>query len=612
MRKRTVLLLTTVLILLVCVIGVYGAIAAYYSTHFFKNTSINGINVSDLTVAEAEDLIAADVANYRLVITGRDEEQEILTGTDFEYTFVPGDETRALLKQQNAFAWIASCFSKGVSYSMDTSVTYDEEKLEALVAALPMMQEDQMEAPENAYVALLDDGTYGIVAEVEGTQLDMEKVQSAVLTAVDAGKKSLNLEMAECYVEAETTSEDESLIEEVSLYNQYSSMVINYYMSGDVVVSLNSSTFMEWFSLDENNTPAFDYDSVAAWVDALADTYDTVGTLEPFVTSNGDTVYVESVTYGWQMDREAETVELYSLLLAGNTEGRSPVWTVSALTRGTNDIGDTYVEIDYTNQRMWYYKDGELLVETPVVTGNTSVGNASPEGIYYIVYKERNATLTGEDYETPVDYWMPFYGNVGIHDADSWRSLYGGTIYMSSGSHGCINTPTAQAQTIYENIEAGTPVVCYSSGIDYGYATASSGTSYVTNSSEDTDDSSDADIDEDDNITIYGGTSSTATSSGTAASGSGSSDSDTGSSDASVSDTGVSGSDSDSSGQADSSDGTSSGSSLSTNDAEFEIVISDETTWTTGSSDGASGDSSGSTSGSSSGGTTDDSVVVIE
>ena len=64
---------------------------------------------------------------------------------------------------------------------------------------------------------------------------------------------------------------------------------------------------------------------------------------------------------------------------------------------------------------------------------------------------------------------MPFYGGVGIHDADSWRSVYGGTIYQYGGSHGCINTPSAQAAVIYENIDVGTPVVCYSSGINYGY-----------------------------------------------------------------------------------------------------------------------------------------------
>ncbi len=588
MKKRTIGLLALVLALLAGVLGTYTAISVYYRTHFLENTTINGIDVSDLTVAEAETKIAEDAESYRLVITGKDEEQETIYGADFDYCFVSDGETQKLLDGQNPLGWIFAYFADGQSYSMDTSVTYDAEKLAAAVSALSMMQEDQMVAPENAYIALLEDGTYGIVAEKEGTQLDTEKVQEAALTAVEAGKKTLNLEMAECYVTADVTSEDESLLTQVSLYNQYASMVINYYMSGDVVVSLTSDTFMDWFSLDETNTPSFDYELVAAWVETLADTYDTIGTYEPFVTSNGETVYVESVTYGWQMDRESETAQLYSLLLAGQTEGRSPVWTVSALTRGDNDIGDTYVEIDYTNQRMWYYKDGELLVETPVVTGNTSAGNASPEGLYYIVYKQQDATLTGETYETPVDYWMPFYGNVGIHDADSWRSLYGGTIYMTSGSHGCINTPTAQAQTIYENIEAGTPVVCYSSGTDYGYGTASGGTSYVANSTSGSGGSSasgsSSDSDDDENIIIIDGSNSSSS-------------------------TNSSASDSSGSVSTDSSDVSSSGSSTDSDNAEFEIVISDETTWPSGTSDSSSGstDSSGGSSGSS-----DDSIIVIE
>ena len=125
----------------------------------------------------------------------------------------------------------------------------------------------------------------------------------------------------------------------------------------------------------------------------LADTYDTIGTSQPFVTSNGETVYVEAVTYGWQMDRESETEALYQLLMAGESAKRSPVYLEGAVTRGENDIGDTYVEIDYTNQRMWYYKDGSLLVETAVVTGNTSAGMGSPEGIFCIVGKERTPFL---------------------------------------------------------------------------------------------------------------------------------------------------------------------------------------------------------------------------
>ena len=133
------------------------------------------------------------------------------------------------------------------------------------------------------------------------------------------------------------------------------------------------------------------------------------------------------------------------------------------------------MEIDYTNQRLWYYKDGALLVETPVVTGNVSAGHASPEGIFCLVGKSEDETLKGEGYSTPVGYWMPFYGGVGIHDADTWRDTYGGDIYQWGGSHGCINTPTAQVAVIYQNIEIGTPIVCYSSGINYGYQQVSGG-----------------------------------------------------------------------------------------------------------------------------------------
>ncbi|MFQ9153126.1 MAG: L,D-transpeptidase [Blautia sp.] len=137
---------------------------------------------------------------------------------------------------------------------------------------------------------------------------------------------------------------------------------------------------------------------------------------------------------------------------------REPLWLKMGVARTANGIGDTYVEIDYTNQRMWFYKDGQLLVDTQVVTGNTSKDMGSPLGIFALYYKETHAILKGEDYKTPVDFWMPFYGGVGIHDA-KWRDSFGGNLYQSSGSHGCINTPWANAKTIYENIDAGTPIV---------------------------------------------------------------------------------------------------------------------------------------------------------
>ena len=95
-----------------------------------------------------------------------------------------------------------------------------------------------------------------------------------------------------------------------------------------------------------------------------------------------------------------------------------------------------------------------------MVSGNISKSNGSPDGVFKIVYKESPATLVGEDYQSEVTYFMPFAYNVGIHDAD-WRSSFGGEIYKTSGSHGCINVPKSAAKDLFEIVEKGTPVIAY-------------------------------------------------------------------------------------------------------------------------------------------------------
>ena len=110
---------------------------------------------------------------------------------------------------------------------------------------------------------------------------------------------------------------------------------------------------------------------------------------------------------------------------------------------------------------MWYYENGALVADTDVVTGNISRHNGSPDGVFKIVYKESPAVLRGEDYESDVTYFMPFAYNVGIHDA-SWRNgRFGGDIYKSSGSHGCINAPLEVVEKMFGKVEVGTPVVAY-------------------------------------------------------------------------------------------------------------------------------------------------------
>ena len=203
-----------------------------------------------------------------------------------------------------------------------------------------------------------------------------------------------------------------------------------------------------------------DQGQVGEYVAALRKRYDSIFRSRTFQTSYGREITIDGGDYGWWMNYEQETKELTEMIERGESGERTPVYYQTAVSYGTPDYGTTYVEINLTAQHLFFYKEGSLVLESDFVSGNSSRGYDTPAGVYGVTYKQRNATLVGETYQTPVSYWMPFNRNIGMHDA-TWRGSFGGNIYKTSGSHGCINLPYYIAQQIYEGIEKGTPVICY-------------------------------------------------------------------------------------------------------------------------------------------------------
>ena len=111
------------------------------------------------------------------------------------------------------------------------------------------------------------------------------------------------------------------------------------------------------------------------------------------------------------------------------------------------------------SQKLWFYKNGKLVLQSKVVTGKNGK-NHTPKGTYKIRGKARSTYLVGRDYVSFVNYWMLIDSRtqIGLHDA-TWRSKFGGTIYKRNGSHGCINLPLKTAKTIYKKAPKGTKVI---------------------------------------------------------------------------------------------------------------------------------------------------------
>ena len=207
---------------------------------------------------------------------------------------------------------------------------------------------------------------------------------------------------------------------------------------------------------------------VADYVAQLAATYDTVGTEREFQTTSGRTVYVSSSVYGWKIDQSAETAQLSKEIQSGTQTTREPVFSQTANAYGVNDLGNTYIEVDLSEQHMYYYQNGADIFESDFVSGNMSYADRQTHaGIFTLYYKKSPDVLRGTmkadgtyEYESKVEYWMPFDGGIGFHDA-SWRGEFGGDIYLTDGSHGCINMPPENAGILYDLIQYDVPIVCF-------------------------------------------------------------------------------------------------------------------------------------------------------
>lgn len=446
---------------LIMAIGYLG-ISFYFSDHFLKGTTINGIDCENLTAEEVKEQIQSGIGQYRLQLVLIDGASETITAEQLNLQYVDDNKVDELLEQQDQWKWISSYFAGDKTYELAANTTYEQDKIDGLLDAMSCFQEENITAPEDATLEF--DGTqYVITPEVEGNTLDREKVKAAVIEAVDAGKTEINLDEEGCYLKPSVYQDDAGLVAERDQLNQYMKTNLTYDF-GDRTETVNASLIRDWIVKGEDGQYTVDADKVMEYVKQLAYKYDTFGLAHEFTTSHGEKITLQrGGDYGWVMKKQATADELIQYIKEGKTGTIEPVYLYEGKSRDTNDIGDTYVEISIEEQRMWCYKDGQLIVDTPVVTGNPNKeGCETPAGsVWAIDAKKQGAVLTGEGYTQPVTYWMPFNGNVGIHDADTWRSEYGGEIYKTNGSHGCVNTPTENARKIFEAVEIGTPVIVY-------------------------------------------------------------------------------------------------------------------------------------------------------
>ena len=445
----------------------YIGVSVYFTSHFYMNTEINGHDFSMKTAADVKEYIEQQVQGYSLTILEKDNKTDSISGEEISLKYNENKDIENVLKKQNAFLWPQAFFVKNSSKAT-VDVSYDREALEDKISRLQAVKAEQI-PPTSAYPRF--DGTeYVVEPEVTGSEVNQELLREKIHQYISEFQPELDMVGENCYALPKYTSESGDVKAACNEMNQYLKASITYSMDQPVVV--DKTLISEWVTADAEMKVTFNEGAVREWLREFGKQYDTVGKTRTITSPWGKTVEVSGGTYGWSVDEEAELPALVNSIKNGEVVTREPIYVDGqrAASRGPQDWGSTYAEVDLSGQHMWFIIDGAVALDTDVVTGVPTPAKETPSGVYSILEKELNSTLVGEidpatgqpEYRTPVAYWMRVtWSGIGFHDA-TWQPAFGGSLYASgAGSHGCINMPLDQAGALYNMLPVGTPVIIH-------------------------------------------------------------------------------------------------------------------------------------------------------
>lgn len=462
--KVKALWITGWVLAVICLI--YVAISVYFMSHFFVNTKINGKNFSGKTASDVEKYLQTNIKDYKLTILENKGRQDVISGSEIGLEYRAGTEAEKLLKDQNGFAWPKAFFTEN-SRKVSVNVSYNEESLNQRISQLSCLQAEQTPA-ENAKPEF-DGNQYVIKPEVYGNAVDKECLTEQVKVHITEFQPQLDMVETKCYAKPKYVEDSKEVQEACDAMNKYVNASITYPMNEPVVV--DKALISQWLQVDGEMKVSLNTEAMKQWFTAFGDKYDTQGTTRTFTTPAGKSATVTGGTYGWSIDEDTELVNLQNSILNGEVVTREPAYYAggTAAAHSGQDWGNTYAEVDMSAQHMWYVQNGQVVLETDVVTGEPIPSKITPEGVYSLMWKQPNSVLVGDinpdtgepAYRTKVKYWMQVTSSgVGFHDA-IWQTAFGGTLYQipGTGSHGCINMPLDQAGALFNMIEPGTPVI---------------------------------------------------------------------------------------------------------------------------------------------------------
>ncbi len=464
-----------ILVAAILVVG-YAAGVLYFRSHMLPGSTLAGRDVSQMDEEALSSALTDDASGFSVSVrdaAGTD--AFTIDSTDVGFSFDAAAAAQSILSGQASFTWPIRVVTGGLlkgtdSVSPQAGSSWDQDSLsDAVSDAVATYNEDSATPAQDA--KLVYDGSqksFVVAPETAGTQLDFAAAQQAVSGAMQTLQDEVTLS-SDAYLQPNVHADDERLSAAIPAANDLMGATITVTMDGKTIATPDDYIVAQWIHLDDSFQPTLTEEGIEQWA---KDSYDTVGTTRTFTDYQGRTRTVvcndnpnTQSTYGQEVDAATFAKEAYGAATSKATATIDlPVTQEAAdfTEAGAQDWGDRYIDVDITNQRAALVDNGSVLWESDTVTGNVSAGNSTPEGVFQITNKYNSITLMGEDASQSFVYnWMGFIRSTwGLHDA-TWRTEFGGDIYLTNGSHGCVNLPLEKANELYPLVQVGDVVVVH-------------------------------------------------------------------------------------------------------------------------------------------------------
>ena len=455
-RKNVIQIVIAVVSVLIALVIVFVLGVQRFSNRYLPNTLINGFDVSGLTVEEAQGALEQQTADYACTVTVGDFSTTV-HGSDIG---IERDEERMAsepIKGQSPYFWPVALIIRN-PVEVDAGIKFDENKAAEMVVGAVEEKNEQSLPSDNASIEYDEaSGLYRVAGTTEGTALDPKAISNSAVSGIRMFQTEVSPSAEETTHEA-TVTDIPSYAHTAENANRDRSTDISITVDGETAIVSEAAQNAAWITVSSGPKISVDEEAVRFWAQAYV----------------ADAVYHDDDWSYYALDEDAFVSEFCKRLAEGVTEPFEAPTVDELKTEGesrerayqkggwNSELG-RYIDVDLESQFARLFDEkGEVIWESAFVSGSMYEGRSTVTGQFEIYSMQTNTVLVGmdyngdgyPDYESFVNYWMPFYGGYGLHDA-TWRSSFGGENYYYGGSHGCVNLPYSKAAELYSITHVG-------------------------------------------------------------------------------------------------------------------------------------------------------------